>query len=141
MSNALTALYCDDIRHEKTGKVSIIGIYGQKLIVNTIPTTLPKLCVHFSMILSHELIGKTAKVELLMNGKPHFAFDVEIDEDERPTDKNNRICFNGGFDMPFFEIKEKATLRLVADIDDIHLEGTALQIIDRETFESGKSAN
>lgn len=37
--------YCDDIRHEVGGKTSVIGIYGDSLLVPEIPTIIPKLCI------------------------------------------------------------------------------------------------
>lgn len=38
-------LVCDDIREEKSNKVIILGLYAGRIIVETIPTLLPKLAV------------------------------------------------------------------------------------------------
>ena len=35
---------CDDIRHEADGKITLVGIYGTKLVASEFPITLPKLC-------------------------------------------------------------------------------------------------
>lgn len=35
---------CDDIRSEERGKVTLVGFFGQNMLVNKIPTALPKLC-------------------------------------------------------------------------------------------------
>lgn len=38
-------IYCDDIREELGGKISLMGVYTGDMIVSTIPLTLPKLCI------------------------------------------------------------------------------------------------
>lgn len=41
-----SAIFCDDIRHEINGKVSLIGCYSGLMYVQSFPANLPKLCVH-----------------------------------------------------------------------------------------------
>jgi hypothetical protein len=42
-------IFCDDIRHEITGKVSLIGAYaGIMFVQGNFPVTLPKLCVRIT---------------------------------------------------------------------------------------------
>lgn len=38
------ALVCDDIREEKSGKETLVGVYSNKIIVGGLPAVLPKLC-------------------------------------------------------------------------------------------------
>lgn len=38
------ALICDDVREEKSGKETLVGVYNEKIIVKSLPTLLPKLC-------------------------------------------------------------------------------------------------
>jgi hypothetical protein len=39
-------IFCDDVRHEVTGKVTFVGTYTNTMIINgTLPTNLPKLCL------------------------------------------------------------------------------------------------
>ena len=37
-------IFCDDIRHEVTGKVTFVGSYGSHLYTTSFPATLPRLC-------------------------------------------------------------------------------------------------
>lgn len=46
MSRWVHVIYCDDIRHEVGGKFSYIGVYNNKLLLDSIPVHLPKLCLH-----------------------------------------------------------------------------------------------
>ncbi len=41
----IDATYCDDIRHENTGKMILVGVYSSTMYVASYPTTLPKLCI------------------------------------------------------------------------------------------------
>jgi len=43
-------LFCDDIRHEVGGKLSIIGVYSGALFVQAFPVTLPKLCLSVKIV-------------------------------------------------------------------------------------------
>jgi len=45
VAKKIFTLLCDDIRQEEGGKTSLMGIYGQDVIVDKIPTILPKLCL------------------------------------------------------------------------------------------------
>ena len=41
----LQTLFCDDIRHETSGKLTLVGVYSDALIVPELPVTLPRLCL------------------------------------------------------------------------------------------------
>lgn len=48
MSNrSVHCVFCDDIRHEVGGKVSLMGCYNYQMIFDKLPITLPKLSVGF----------------------------------------------------------------------------------------------
>lgn len=44
-SRYVVSQYCDDVRQEIGGKYSLMGCYGEELIVDNFPTVLPKLCI------------------------------------------------------------------------------------------------
>jgi hypothetical protein len=46
----LETLFCDDIRHEIGGKLSLIGVYSAVLLVREFPVTLPKLCLSIKLV-------------------------------------------------------------------------------------------
>ncbi len=41
----IETLFCDDIRHEMGGKISLIGVYSSGLFVDALPALLSKLCL------------------------------------------------------------------------------------------------
>jgi len=41
-----TTIFCDDIRLEASGKVTLVGVYiGDLIVLGTLPTTLPKFAM------------------------------------------------------------------------------------------------
>lgn len=48
MDRQLTAIFCDDIRHETGNKMSFMGCYQSELFVPLVPFVLPKLCIYVS---------------------------------------------------------------------------------------------
>ena len=52
MDRYLQTIWCDDIRHEMSGKISYIGVYSSILFVPSFPITLPKLCVSIMLATS-----------------------------------------------------------------------------------------
>jgi hypothetical protein len=45
-----TALFCDDIRFESLGKLTLVGTYGYEMVLfGAFPATLPKLGIHCSV--------------------------------------------------------------------------------------------
>lgn len=45
MTRSANAVFCDDIRHEVSGKYTLSGVYGETLLAPSFPLLLPKLCL------------------------------------------------------------------------------------------------
>ncbi len=44
-------LFCDDVREEAGGKISLMGIYGEEMIIAApFPCQVPKFCINIHMI-------------------------------------------------------------------------------------------
>lgn len=71
IAEQISTVVCDDIRHEMSNKISLIGVYDD-LNINSIPAILPKLC--FAVLL-HGISKPFKKIQI------HF-----IPPDEQPVD-------------------------------------------------------
>lgn len=49
MNRYAYSVFCDDIRQEINGKITMVGIYTDRLLVTSLPTVLPKLCLALSI--------------------------------------------------------------------------------------------
>lgn len=45
MNRQVNTTFCDDIRHEVNGKLSLIGVYSGQMLVPSFPVILPQLCL------------------------------------------------------------------------------------------------
>lgn len=58
-SRGAQALYCDDARLEASGKITLVGCYGDVLLVDSFPTYLPQLCIHLSVWTPNDQLFRT----------------------------------------------------------------------------------
>lgn len=77
MNRHIQTLFCDDIRHEVGGKYSYIGVYGERLIVSTFPTILPKLCLALKVVTPAATPFSQLSLEVLIDDQTlaHWSFD------------------------------------------------------------------
>lgn len=76
----ISAIYCDDIRHEMGNKLSLMGCYQSELIVASAPVALTKLCVYATATTSIERPFKSLKFRILQDDKVEMArLEVPID--------------------------------------------------------------
>lgn len=60
--NYKTVLFCEDIRQEVGGRVSLMGILGNKLLVQDFPLIFPKLCLFIEWGEINENINVTLNI-------------------------------------------------------------------------------
>ena len=60
--------FCDDVRHEVTGKVTLVGVYNHTMFVSIGGGHVPKLVAFLSFIYPLSMAGQTAEVTLLDRG-------------------------------------------------------------------------
>lgn len=64
------SLFCDDVRLELGGKVSVMGLYGPTLIASHADRPLPKLSAFVSLVFPSEAVGSTVMVRVTEDDKP-----------------------------------------------------------------------
>jgi len=75
MNFQLNTIFCDDIRLETSGKVSLIGCYGPTLLAKDLPIRLPKLCAQIELRWPIDETLDNIILELLYNGKSVLFLD------------------------------------------------------------------
>ncbi|MET4160496.1 hypothetical protein ABIE61_000310 [Marinobacterium sp. MBR-111] len=124
---SLYGLFCDDIRQEISGKVSLIGMYGTHMYVPVMPIKLPKLCVHFS--LRFPLVHKPVDIAVTVKNGDRQIHEVKVEGYQNGESIEGAMQeLNGGFDMPFLEIDEPTTLIVTASVDGVEVTGPCLAI-------------
>lgn len=129
----LTAIFCDDIRHEIGNKMSYIGVYQGELIVPEIPIALPRLCIFATALTPISRPFKSLTLRVLLNDETELArlevppetfADLPEIQDASVTRKQVSTALSFS---PFF-IERQTTLRLMADTDEGEIVGPRLLI-------------
>lgn len=114
MSNIVfSGVFCDDVRQEMGGKVTLVGVYSDNLYpLNPMPTKL-SLSAHFSIQMAPHKDPKHIEVSIARSGSSsERGPSVEFQKD--PTDEIASV--NGGFSV-LIDVDEGDVLELVATID------------------------
>jgi hypothetical protein len=120
-------LFCDDIRFEQGGKISLMGIYGGEMIVESFPAVLPKLCMaafmtsdienQFSSLVMEIVVNDNIiqKSELPVNDLRHSYELVSSRGAEDDPIKTISVGFQNIISPVAFEKESKVTVRFIAD--------------------------
>ena len=141
MAASLGGVFCDDIRHEIGGKISLIGCYSEVMLVGKFPITLPKLCASVRAITPADEPFKTLKIfvlkddEVLVEGEIPCADLPKID----PAVSNDGSLFavNAQFVFSPLEINGPCGLRVRAEVNGDTIRGLGLRIEEASSDQDG----
>lgn len=125
-------VFCDDIRHEIGGKLSLMGIYDREIIVRKLPITLPKFCMVVTINEKVSSVGqRKIKVifesddfeeeneKVLLEMEYQVPDDVVAEETEEFVMRSNRLELVAA---PYkLEHPGKIKVRMYQDGDEIRL--------------------
>ena len=107
-------LVCDDIREEKNNKVMIIGLYANKIIVDTIPAMLPKLAIRLCFDLSRPFAESFSLAIRRPDGMQVGPFHVVVPPAASPEYPESCINLN----IVPFPLEAEGVYEIVARGDD-----------------------
>jgi hypothetical protein len=119
-----TAIFCDDVRYEVNGKISLIGIYGPDLVVlGELPTVLPLFWISVFALFPPEKPVGGVQVLVYLPGdtdeKPSIAVDLPwsfepSDVAEKPphADALASLYFRHQLALPRLQLKEAGFIRV-----------------------------
>lgn len=139
MTRFLATIFCDDIRQEVGGKISLIGVYNGVMYVPQFPVTLPKLWLMASLTMPRKEPPKSLTIRVTKNDEPLADLDatpeyleelanardpvVSVPNDlQRVVTSQAQLCF-----APLV-IDKPTLLRVVATTDQGEVRGLGLQI-------------
>lgn len=102
MSFITISTFCDDIRQEISGKVSLIGLYGSHMFVDGFPVRLPRLCVNFAVVITEDE-APIEQLRYFITAGDKVLHEMSLDKFEQPSETGQECRFAGGVEMPFFE--------------------------------------
>jgi hypothetical protein len=114
-------LFCDDIRAEVGNKISLMGIYGGDLIINTAPQ--PTLITHFGTVIYviTDVNDVPKKISVTVHIPPDRMEIANLDMGEMPKlqnpDEALKAQFRAFLPLPPFTIATEGFVEVIADID------------------------
>ncbi len=131
-------LFCDDIRHEISGKLSYIGVYSGGLFVPTFPVTLPKLCLSVKIVTPAEELLRSLSLRVLKDeetlqeialDEKQLAAASESAEEMTEEQKKERVHV-AQFVLVFspIQFEEPCILRIRVQTEDSELRGVSLKV-------------
>lgn len=129
----LTAIFCDDIRHEVGNKMSFMGCYQNELFVPMAPIALTKLCVYVTLLTPIARPVRSLRFRVLMDDDKELA-RVEI-PDEAFANRTvvsegaaTRTSVSAAMMFSPFTIEKGSVLRVLADTDEGEVVGPRLLV-------------
>lgn len=138
LPRSLGGVFCDDIRQEVSGKVSLIGCYTGGMYVNELPAVLPKLCAHVRLVTMASQPFRYIKFliyrddEIVLEGEMSNAENREQAQAQAPDLKdewNGKIVtVTAQFVLSPLELPGPCTMKVRAIADGEELRGLALRV-------------
>lgn len=127
----LEVTYCDDIREEVGGKISLMGIYTGDMFVASMPLLLPKLCIAVNVVTPIDEPLQTLNLNIYKEGVSEPLLSTgEISIPDLPHDDNSIMqVAHLIFALSPFQIDEETKLRVVAETENGQIVGRPLKII------------
>jgi hypothetical protein len=114
-------LFCDDIRAEVGNKISLMGIYGGDLIINTAPQPTP--ISHFGVVIYviTDVDDVPGKISVTVHMPPDHLEIVKLDMSDMPALQNPdgaiKAQFRAFLPLPPFTIGTEGFVEVIADVD------------------------
>jgi hypothetical protein len=139
-------IFCDDIREELSGKISLIGVYGGDLVVNApFPLWLPKICFLINAFFNPELTIKSPQLIIYFPGDAEDAPTVHADlpwnaepvtGDPAFPDAQPSINFRAQLIMGAVSLREEGYIRVRITHKNERIRVGALKLISRPANET-----
>ncbi len=129
----LTAVFCDDIRHEIGNKLSFMGVYQSELIVPVVPIALPRLCIFATALTPIARPFKSLTIRVVtdegtelahLKVPPETFADLPDIQDNSATRKQVSTALSFS---PFL-VEKETIVRLMADTEEGEIVGPRLLI-------------
>jgi hypothetical protein len=138
MQTSLSAVYCDDIRNEMGGKVSLMGVYQSDMLFPQFPVITSKFCARVTLRFAVEDRPKEAlKIELFAGNNVIGAIEMDREQVQNtelpPFDadipaEDQYLALQAMLIFSPFQIEAPCRLRLIASVDGNEIEGNGLKL-------------
>ncbi|MFZ5936617.1 DUF6941 family protein [Pseudomonas sp. HS6-2] len=112
MTRFAYSVFCDDIRNEINNKISMMGIFGSLMYLQTFPSVLPKLCAVITVSTPADKLFQSVSFKGTMDG--NVIFDISLDEAQITEMRQN---------VGLIEVPKVIEAKAVVVLSPLHLSG------------------
>ena len=118
----LTAIFCDDIRHEAGNKLSFMGCYQDDLLAPTLPITLARLCVFATLLVPAATPIRSLSFRVVADegnelARVHVPADALVDQGKAGGRAPDKRSYRAAVMLAPLPIHRATTLRVLAETD------------------------
>jgi len=143
MRRQISTIFCDDIRQEVGGKLSLMGVYSGVMFLQALPATLPKLCVSLTALTSTECPFQKISFKILKGDDLLVENDLDANQliessknqDGSMDDGKDKIqLINMALVFSPLNIEEECVIRVrvYADGEELRGPGLTIKLADSE---------
>lgn len=104
----IETLFCDDIREEASGKLLLIGVYSDNMLVKRFPANLPGLCISVKVVTPVDAPLSSLRIEVMLGERSLHELKVapaDLDDAARVADAMHRTGSGPQFQLGHFMIR------------------------------------
>lgn len=136
-------IFCDDIRHEVTGKTTFVGAYSVVMFINgTLPTVLPRICLAIAYREEQDSL-EDVTIKVFFPGdedeSPTASFDLKPQADmiPPPTDEFMMREYRLYLDLPGITLKQEGRIKVRAYRGDAEIRLGSLTVAINPELDMG----
>lgn len=126
--------YCDDVRREADGRMSLMGVYpGQIMVANTAHFVVPKISVQAVLIVPMNTPFTSISVWVTWNGEklresalPQKMLARLVDESDTERQEDGRVVLSFVLELKDVDMSQSGVLRTFAQVAGRTIEGLSL---------------
>lgn len=133
-SRLIIAQFCDDIRHEIGGKMTLVGCYAGEMIINELPAVLPKLCAQITVFTPFDRPFERLILRAFINGDILGELEMPVDtmkdsiQKKELTSELGRLSARAFMVFSPLPVIEPCKVRVEAETEDGVVRGSILKI-------------
>lgn len=138
MSYEVFAIYCDDVRQEAGGKISLMGLYRGSMLLPQFPFTIRQLFAVVILSCTPEEYPKHLTIRLTLDSNLLTSMDfdlppppriVDVPSTNPDPDEVYKAELQTIIDMPHLTFEAPCRLRLRVIVDGVELRGPGIDIV------------
>lgn len=136
-SRLIIAQFCDDIRHEIGGKITLVGCYGDEMIIDKLPAVLPKLCAQIIVFTPADRPFEKLLLRATINGDTLAELEMPIQamsesfQKKRSSSELGRLSAMAVMVFSPLPVNEPCSVRIEAETEGGTILGSSLRIRER----------